>query len=100
MKTLIKPWKGLKRRSDRAQYGGASRCENPNKTLEGIKTLPYFIEKILLLIGENPNKTLEGIKTTNCSKSRLLIRRENPNKTLEGIKTRRISGIPVSLAAP
>ncbi|GAK61542.1 hypothetical protein U27_01443 [Candidatus Vecturithrix granuli] len=37
---------------------------------------------------ENPNKTLEGIKTAlKRDISEVWLRSENPNKTLEGIKT-------------
>ena len=37
--------------------------ENPNKSLEGIKT-PYGVPPApMILPGENPNKSLEGIKT-------------------------------------
>ncbi|GAK61534.1 hypothetical protein U27_01435 [Candidatus Vecturithrix granuli] len=86
MKTLIKPWKGLKLfafgRVSAVQDG-----ENPNKTLEGIKTICGFHHE-RNNPGENPNKTLEGIKTllTKGLLSRCLSG-ENPNKTLEGIKT-------------
>ncbi|GAK61547.1 hypothetical protein U27_01448 [Candidatus Vecturithrix granuli] len=37
--------------------------ENPNKTLEGIKTLLSGEDRNAHESGENPNKTLEGIKT-------------------------------------
>ncbi|GAK61533.1 hypothetical protein U27_01434 [Candidatus Vecturithrix granuli] len=42
VKTLIKPWKGLKRIVDLNQLDMMWTCENPNKTLEGIKTLTYL----------------------------------------------------------
>ncbi|GAK61529.1 hypothetical protein U27_01430 [Candidatus Vecturithrix granuli] len=37
--------------------------ENPNKTLEGIKTGIQVVVPVVPPKGENPNKTLEGIKT-------------------------------------
>ncbi|GAK61523.1 hypothetical protein U27_01424 [Candidatus Vecturithrix granuli] len=37
--------------------------ENPNKTLEGIKTFMHGLASTLTFQCENPNKTLEGIKT-------------------------------------
>ncbi|GAK61539.1 hypothetical protein U27_01440 [Candidatus Vecturithrix granuli] len=39
------------------------KSENPNKTLEGIKTMLYRDKAQWPFAGENPNKTLEGIKT-------------------------------------
>ncbi|GAK61524.1 hypothetical protein U27_01425 [Candidatus Vecturithrix granuli] len=62
VKTLIKPWKGLKQTYPTSQIHGFEPCENPNKTLEGIKTMERD-GKRLRVEGENPNKTLEGIKT-------------------------------------
>ena len=62
MKTLINPWKGLKRHSPRSA-SGADRGENPNKSLEGIKTYPHIIAPSNSRASENPNKSLEGIKT-------------------------------------
>ncbi|GAK61528.1 hypothetical protein U27_01429 [Candidatus Vecturithrix granuli] len=38
VKTLIKPWKGLKQGACRLRLAYHETCENPNKTLEGIKT--------------------------------------------------------------
>ncbi|GAK61546.1 hypothetical protein U27_01447 [Candidatus Vecturithrix granuli] len=64
VKTLIKPWKGLKHK--KMTYG--EYClfgENPNKTLEGIKTSALGHNHDSDYAGENPNKTLEGIKTCN-----------------------------------
>ncbi|GAK61532.1 hypothetical protein U27_01433 [Candidatus Vecturithrix granuli] len=113
MKTLIKPWKGLKLRSFLIVQRQGNVCENPNKTLEGIKTTeeetltllqagvktlikPWKGLKQRLFLelvnfegsGENPNKTLEGIKTPLEISLKLKEKTcENPNKTLEGIKT-------------
>ncbi|GAK61515.1 hypothetical protein U27_01416 [Candidatus Vecturithrix granuli] len=65
----------------------ATLCENPNKTLEGIKTI-ILPQQFLLRLRENPNKTLEGIKTfLSPSLKQPASLSENPNKTLEGIKT-------------
>ncbi|GAK61535.1 hypothetical protein U27_01436 [Candidatus Vecturithrix granuli] len=64
VKTLIKPWKGLKllrRNTKRCRH----LCENPNKTLEGIKTYLTYASTWQNQMSENPNKTLEGIKTHN-----------------------------------
>ncbi|GAK61526.1 hypothetical protein U27_01427 [Candidatus Vecturithrix granuli] len=41
VKTLIKPWKGLKLTGSRWWKKLVSVCENPNKTLEGIKTYTF-----------------------------------------------------------
>ena len=62
MKTLINPWKGLKpvRRWKAPDFEAS---ENPNKSLEGIKTLIPFFRVLMFRAGENPNKSLEGIKT-------------------------------------
>ncbi|GAK61530.1 hypothetical protein U27_01431 [Candidatus Vecturithrix granuli] len=63
VKTLIKPWKGLKLiRTEPTQCISRS-SENPNKTLEGIKTRCPFQFGYGDAYSENPNKTLEGIKT-------------------------------------
>ncbi|GAK61516.1 hypothetical protein U27_01417 [Candidatus Vecturithrix granuli] len=62
VKTLIKPWKGLKQ-EDTQQQCSPYYCENPNKTLEGIKTVEIQHKRRPLYFRENPNKTLEGIKT-------------------------------------
>ncbi|GAK61536.1 hypothetical protein U27_01437 [Candidatus Vecturithrix granuli] len=61
--------------------------ENPNKTLEGIKT--QKVKEWMRQDGtsENPNKTLEGIKTLFVPQIDQRSPCENPNKTLEGIKT-------------
>ncbi|GAK61518.1 hypothetical protein U27_01419 [Candidatus Vecturithrix granuli] len=86
MKTLIKPWKGLKQLAygtGRASISG----ENPNKTLEGIKTgfehpgiLQYIQVKTLI----KPWKGLKQFRQRTFFDAR---HGENPNKTLEGIKT-------------
>ncbi|GAK61541.1 hypothetical protein U27_01442 [Candidatus Vecturithrix granuli] len=68
VKTLIKPWKGLKQKEERDKKIVELYCENPNKTLEGIKTLRYITTRGLSMC-ENPNKTLEGIKTCFCCES-------------------------------
>ncbi|GAK61537.1 hypothetical protein U27_01438 [Candidatus Vecturithrix granuli] len=68
VKTLIKPWKGLKLlRHARRTLQNSS--ENPNKTLEGIKTEHIGLEAYIKGISENPNKTLEGIKTSKLEMS-------------------------------
>ena len=46
-----------------------------------------------ITLGENPNKSLEGIKTPICCFSRPRESRENPNKSLEGIKTIRTKSV-------
>ena len=61
MKTLINPWKGLKPIAV-VECHGCDVRENPNKSLEGIKTIKS-IKFLPKLGGENPNKSLEGIKT-------------------------------------
>ncbi|GAK61513.1 hypothetical protein U27_01414 [Candidatus Vecturithrix granuli] len=68
---------------------GIALCENPNKTLEGIKTSKEYRINFPGGTGENPNKTLEGIKTEEgMSFLSFFVLCENPNKTLEGIKTK------------
>ncbi|GAK61511.1 hypothetical protein U27_01412 [Candidatus Vecturithrix granuli] len=62
VKTLIKPWKGLKQIYFPHRVRRPFR-ENPNKTLEGIKTRDEDEGKLWCIPSENPNKTLEGIKT-------------------------------------
>ncbi|GAK61544.1 hypothetical protein U27_01445 [Candidatus Vecturithrix granuli] len=61
MKTLIKPWKGLKLNSLNFINSGA-RSENPNKTLEGIKTLFLIISFIFFDIVKTLIKPWKGLK--------------------------------------
>ena len=62
MKTLINPWKGLKHFAADA-HQPLNQGENPNKSLEGIKTSITLYNAYANNTGENPNKSLEGIKT-------------------------------------
>ncbi|GAK61551.1 hypothetical protein U27_01452 [Candidatus Vecturithrix granuli] len=88
VKTLIKPWKGLKRPECHVAVKSIE-CENPNKTLEGIKTHDnvwshLFPTRVKTLI--KPWKGLkQQIQALDAEWQHL---GENPNKTLEGIKTR------------
>ncbi|GAK61510.1 hypothetical protein U27_01411 [Candidatus Vecturithrix granuli] len=102
VKTLIKPWKGLKREKRRRFVRHLQPGENPNKTLEGIKTLRGLNEFGLTCGCENPNKTLEGIKTESHLRRppQILAACENPNKTLEGIKTLSIFSAPSTNVRP
>ena len=63
VKTLINPWKGLKRDSQAFFVFRGFVGENPNKSLEGIKTFNACSVLGGVIGGENPNKSLEGIKT-------------------------------------
>ncbi|GAK61517.1 hypothetical protein U27_01418 [Candidatus Vecturithrix granuli] len=88
MKTLIKPWKGLKHQGNIPVYAFDKSGENPNKTLEGIKTVTRFTRAldstaaVKTLI--KPWKGLKPLAKLTGAKS---LTGENPNKTLEGIKT-------------
>ena len=86
VKTQINPWKGLKQILPQPVIK-SWQSENPNKSLEGIKTLLRggFVSDFNP--GENPNKSLEGIKTNVAAADKTKIDCENPNKSLEGIKT-------------
>ncbi|GAK61520.1 hypothetical protein U27_01421 [Candidatus Vecturithrix granuli] len=49
VKTLIKPWKGLKLETALLVVPAAALRENPNKTLEGIKT--WLADNVVVPMG-------------------------------------------------
>ena len=58
-----KSLEGIKTTSSASANTARFRCENPNKSLEGIKTIAFTGGVGDDCVGENPNKSLEGIKT-------------------------------------
>ncbi|GAK61538.1 hypothetical protein U27_01439 [Candidatus Vecturithrix granuli] len=61
MKTLIKPWKGLKL-IKRLAKNILGRSENPNKTLEGIKTVTTIDKQNLTVFVKTLIKPWKGLK--------------------------------------
>ncbi|GAK61525.1 hypothetical protein U27_01426 [Candidatus Vecturithrix granuli] len=66
MKTLIKPWKGLKREGCRKWKFFDAEVKTLIKPWKGLKQGSGRLH-LQSLFRENPNKTLEGIKTADCT---------------------------------
>ncbi|GAK61548.1 hypothetical protein U27_01449 [Candidatus Vecturithrix granuli] len=62
VKTLIKPWKGLKHHTRNRRQNSRRKVKTLIKPWKGLK-LRKTRSVRPFLPGENPNKTLEGIKT-------------------------------------
>ena len=86
MKTLINPWKGLKLKAGSCRWQSQSKVKTLINPWKGLKR-DGVARGVFEAIGENPNKSLEGIKTCGMLLLTTPGKRENPNKSLEGIKT-------------